>query len=145
MKKLAIIPLVLIALVAMGLFSYKLASPEIVVVNASASTIQEVIVELPSNRVVFGEIKPGSENTIYYSATQLDGVYSYSITFVNAPPIIGSCGYVTNSEFGKRIQLIVLRKRMVECRETTKYSRRLQWKSCNHHTYYNMAILPYTC
>ena len=76
--------------------------------------------ELPSNRIVFGEVPPGTESTIYYSATQGDGVYSYSIKFENAPPLVGSCGYVTSSEFGKRLQLIVVNKGHAECRETNK-------------------------
>ena len=120
MKKLAIIFTVLIGLGVMGVLGYRLASPEIAVANVSGSTIQEVIVELPSNRIVFGSIQPGSESTIYYSATQREGVYSYSISFVDAPPLVGSCGYVTNSEYGKRVQMVISRNGLVECREANK-------------------------
>lgn len=120
MKKLAIILTVLVALGGMGVIAYRLASPEIIVANVSGSTIQEVIIELPSNRIVFGAIQPGTESTIYYSTTQGDGVYSYSISLVGAPPLVGSCGYVTNSEFGKRVLLVVSGKGPVECRESNK-------------------------
>ena len=120
MKKLAFTITGLVALGAIGIFAYTLVSPEIVIVNSSASTLQEVIVQLPSNRIVFGEIQPDSKSTIYYSATQSDGEYSYSVSFKGAPPLVGSCGSVTDSEFGKRLQLVVLRNGSVECREEIK-------------------------
>lgn len=120
MKKLAIIILVIVALAGAGLLAFKLGSPEIVVENASASTIREVVVELPSNRVVFGEIQPGSESTIYYSATQGDGVYAYSIEFAGAPKLVGSCGYVTGNEIGKRLHLVIETEGRAVCRESNK-------------------------
>jgi len=88
--------------------------------NLSAFTVREVVVQLPSNRIVFGEILPGSESTIYYSATQSDGVYSYSVDFVSAPRLVGSCGYVTNNEIGKRLRLVVETEGRVGCRESSK-------------------------
>ena len=119
-KKTVLFVLVLIGVSFAGIVAYRIISPEIVIVNISPHTIREAVIHLPSNRISFGEIAPGSENSIYYSVSQADGTYNYSLTFSNGNSISGSCGYVTNSEFGKRLQFIVNVSEEVECQESNK-------------------------
>jgi hypothetical protein len=119
-KKTALFVLVLIGVWFAGTLAYRMASPEIVVVNRSRHTILETVIQLPSNRVSFGEIAPGSESTIYYSASQADGTNNYLLTLSNGNSISGSCGYVTNSEYGKRLQVVLKLSGEVECRESNK-------------------------
>lgn len=120
MKKILIGIVLVIGVVAFGLYVYRLISPEILIENASRMAISEVIVQLPSNRVVFGGIQPGAESRIYYSSLQSDGVYNYSVTFQGGPVLTGSCGYVTNSDVGKRMQLLVHDLESAVCNESNK-------------------------
>jgi hypothetical protein len=120
MKRPLVIAAWLIGLILSGVFVYRLATPEITVANASQSEIEEVVIQLPSNRVVFGEVPPGAASTIYYSASQADGAYDYSVRFPGEPVLSGSCGHVTKSDHGKRLQLIILGPESVECRESNK-------------------------
>ena len=119
-KKTAIFMLVLVGVSFAGIFVYRIVTPEIVVANVSPHTIREAEIYLPSNHISFGEIAPGSEASIYYSVLQADGTYNYSLTLSNGNSISGSCRYVTNSEFGKRLQLVVNVFEEVECRESNK-------------------------
>lgn len=119
-KKTVLFVLVLIGVWFAGKFAYRMVSPEIVVVNRSRHTILETVIQLPSNRVSFGEIAPGSTSTIYYSASQADGTYNYWLTLSNGNRVSGSCGYVTNSEYGKRLKLVLNVTEEVECRESDK-------------------------
>jgi hypothetical protein len=120
MKKLLITFVVIFGLVVAGVFTYRLASPEIVISNFSQLTAEEIVIQLPSNRIVFGEVVSEAESAIYYSASQADGTYNYSVKFPGKPVFSGSCGYVTNSDYGKRLQLVLLGPEVVECRESNK-------------------------
>ena len=117
-KTKALFVLILVGLSVAAIAGYRMVSPEIVVSNESSSTIEEVVIQLPSNRVVFGELPPGSESTIYYSVSQADGTYNYYVSLDNDDRRSGSCGYVTNSEFGKRLRLVVNADDEVECQES---------------------------
>lgn len=120
MKKLLVAVLLIVGLFIVGVLTYRLASPEIVIANLSQVTLEEVAVRLPSNRIVFGKIAPGEESVIYYSASQADGEYNYSVKFTGQHTLSGSCGYVTNSDYGKRLHVVVLGPEAVECREGNK-------------------------
>ena len=119
-KKVLLTVSLLLALAISSIFVHRLASPEIIVDNVSNLIIEEVVVQMPSNRLVFGEVQPGQSDTIYYSPSQSDGTYHYSIRFPDRPELAESCGYVTNSDYGKRLQLVVLGPSTVECRESNK-------------------------
>jgi hypothetical protein len=120
MKKLLIAVESVIGLFMAGVLAYRLASPEIVIANLSQATVEEVVIRLPLNRIAFGQIAPGKERSIYYSASQADGEYNYTVKFPGQLALSGSCGYVTNSDYGKRLQLVVLGTEAVECGESNK-------------------------
>jgi hypothetical protein len=120
MKKLLIAVASVIGLFMAGVLAYRLASPEIVIANLSEATVEEVVIRLPSNRIAFGQIAPGKESVIYYSASQAEGEYNYEVQFPGQLALSGNCGYVTKSEYGKRLQLVVLGPEAVECRESNK-------------------------
>ena len=119
-RKAALFVLILAGLSFAGIAGYRTVSPEILVANESLFTIDEVVIQLPSNRIVFGEVLPGSESSIYYSPSQADGTYNYSVSLNNGNRLSGTCGYVTNSEFGKRLRLAVNAEVEVGCRESSK-------------------------
>lgn len=120
MKKLALAAALVIVAALLGLITFRLASPEIEVRNAGAISIEEVVITLPSNRVVFGTIEPGAGSTIYYSVDQTDGVYQYSINFGDQVSLSATCGYVSSGGYGKRLRLVVHGSQRVECVETNK-------------------------
>jgi len=110
--------LILACLSLATLFLYLQALPEITVVNRGDQVIDAVVVELPSSRVAFDAIEPGEQSTIFHSSRQTDGVYSYRIHFSSGASLAGQCGYVTSSEFGKRLDLIIQSPSAVECQES---------------------------
>lgn len=62
MKKSIIGIIVLLVLLVTSLGIYVIGSPEVVIVNHSGQNVIEVIIKLPSNRIVFGTISPKSES-----------------------------------------------------------------------------------
>lgn len=120
MKKSLIALAVLVGLSAAAVVAYRLASPEIVVANVSRSTIDEVIIQLPSSRVAFGALPPGTESAIYHAASQADGTYRYAVRFADGQVLEGNCGCVTNADHGKLLQIVVAGPDRAECRESNK-------------------------
>lgn len=116
LKGLAIVGVLAVA----GVFAFRLASPEIRVENRSAMLIPELVVQLPSSRVSFGPIQPGTDSGIYYSARQAGGQYAYVVRFEGAKAVEGSCGEVIPSDFAKRLRLVVSSPDRIECREENK-------------------------
>ena len=119
-KKSIIGILVLLVLLGSGFGLFQIGSPEVVIVNHSSQYINEVIVKLPSNRIVFGVISPESESTIFYSWSQAEGVYDYQVLFANGLIQTGNCGSVIHHEIGKRFTLIVHADLTVMCEESSK-------------------------
>ena len=111
---------VLLVLLVTGLGIYVVGSPDVVIVNHSRQNVNEVIVKLPSSRIVFGTIPPKSESTILYSWSQAEGVYEYQVSFASGSNQTGKCGYVTHHEIGKRLTLIVHIDLTVTCEESSK-------------------------
>lgn len=103
-----------------GVFALRLASPEIRVENRSAMAIAELVVQLPSSRVSFGPVQPGTDSGIYYSARQAEGQYAYAVRFEGGETVEGACGEVIPSDFAKRLRLVVSSPDDVECREENK-------------------------
>ncbi|MCJ7558436.1 MAG: hypothetical protein MUP90_16195 [Gammaproteobacteria bacterium] len=116
-KKSTFLVLGLVGLTLVGVFAYRLVSPEIVVVNESATVLNEVVVQLPYSRVVFGPIPADSESAIYYSASQIGGTYRYTVEFAGGRQVSGSCGTVKQDEYGKQLKILVTRSGSVECHE----------------------------
>ena len=112
--------MVALTLLIAGVIGYRLASPEIVVTNRSASRVDSVIIQMPSSRISFDTIEPGTSSAIFYSVDQVDGVCKYAAQLDSGRMIEGQCGYVTNSQFGKRVELTILITGEVEYQESSK-------------------------
>ena len=120
MLKRFLLILLLVVLFSLTLvISYRLAAPEIVVVNRSGQVIDEGVVQLPTNRIVFDRIAADENVSIYYTWTQTDGSYQYSVKIDN-DIISDHCGYITNHEIGKRLTLIINKESQVTCEESHK-------------------------
>lgn len=113
---------IIVLVMSLGAFLgiYRIGSPEVVIVNQSSQHVTELIVKLPSNRIVFGSVSPKSESTIFYSWLQAEGEYEYQISFSRGSNQAGKCGYVTPYEIGKRLTLIVRADLTVTCDESSK-------------------------
>ena len=120
LKKSIIGIIVLLVLLVTGLGIYVIGSPDVVIVNHSGQNVNEVIVKLPSNRIVFGAVASKSESTILYSWSQVEGVYEYQVSFASGLNQTGKCGHVTHHEIGKRLTLIVHIDLTVTCEESSK-------------------------
>lgn len=112
--------MVALALLVAGVIGYRLASPEIVVTNRSSSRIDGIVIQLPSSRISFDAIEPGASSTIFYSVDQADGVCKYVAKLDSGRMVEGQCGYVTNSQYGRRVELTMLVTGEVEHREGNK-------------------------
>ncbi|MBU0913069.1 MAG: hypothetical protein KKF22_11060 [Gammaproteobacteria bacterium] len=92
--------------------------PSISIVNSSGSGVAQAEIDLPSSHLDFGSIASGSSNALHYSLTQpLDGVYRYTIKFTDAVETLGSCGYVTDNEFNKRVVITIENDHQVSCEQ----------------------------
>lgn len=115
------IVIVAVALALLTYFGVRLLMPEIVVANQGQRQIDEVVVTLPSSRVVFGSIASGQQSTIYYDAEQADGTYQIVISLADGTSISTDCGYVTNSEVGKGLRITLSPEFSVQCQEYQKF------------------------
>lgn len=106
MKKLIIALASAVALMFGGVIAYRLLSPKVVVINQSSFAIQEVTLDLPSSRVSFGAVKPGSTSTIYYSAQKKSGTLNYRVQ-VNDIAHDGTLPYSDSGEYGRVIRVEV--------------------------------------
>ena len=120
MKRLYYLVALLVGALIIGVMISRLVSPEIVIANAGSIPVREVIVQLPSSRVVFGAVQSGGESAIYYGASQADGAYEYSVLLEDGSSWSGRCGYVTDSDHGKRLRLTILGADRSECVEDNK-------------------------
>ena len=103
-------------LLALALLTLLLwARPAITVINSGQQAIVETSVQLPSSRVVFDRIDPGSQASIYYSPNQTDGVYRYRLRLADDTIIESSCGYVTGNQWGQELRLSLLQDGSVRC------------------------------
>lgn len=92
--------------------------PSITIVNSSGSGIAQAEIDLPSSHLDFGAIASGASNALHYSLTQpLDGAYRYNIKFTDSVETHGSCGYVTDSEFNKRVVIYIESDNQVRCEQ----------------------------
>ena len=92
--------------------------PSITIVNGSAAGVAQAEIDLPGSHLDFGSIASGASNALHYSLTQpLDGVYRYTIKFTDSVEIVGSCGYVTDSEFNKRVVITIESDQQVSCEQ----------------------------
>lgn len=92
--------------------------PSITIVNSSGAGIAQAEIDLPGSHLDFGSIASGSSNELHYSLTQpLDGVYRYTIKFTDSVETLGSCGYVTDNEFNKRVVITIKSDKQVSCEQ----------------------------
>lgn len=115
LKKLLLIALAVI-LVTFGLYkSYFMIMPSVIVENISAESVKLVEVTLPSNRLVFENINPGTIQQIYYSLGQHDGEYVYRVLYADNTEKNVKCGYVTSNEVGKTHRLTIHPLKVLSC------------------------------
>jgi hypothetical protein len=112
-----IVKLVISALVILIAAYYGSAyiMPSVSIVNNSGSVIELAEVTLPNSNLNFGEVKNGDTNTLHYALKQNDGVYNYQLKSKNAVVFSGSCGYVTNNQFTKRVVITLKNTNEVVC------------------------------
>jgi hypothetical protein len=92
--------------------------PSISIVNGSAVEVAQAEIDLPGSHLDFGSIASGSSNALHYALTQpLDGVYRYTIKFTDSVETHGSCGYVTDKEFNKRVVISIESDKQVSCEQ----------------------------
>ena len=107
--------LLLCVLVTLYYLSFYLL-PAVTIINNSAVDIAQADVDLPSSHLDFGAIASGERNRLHYDlAQQREGQYSYKILFANSVEQQGSCGYLTNNEFHKRVVISVDADAKVHC------------------------------
>ena len=97
--------LLAVAVLSACVIAYRLAAPEVEFGTRRAGC--EVVVQLPSSRVVFGPIRRGKAYTIYHSAAQADGPYAYVVGFAEAPDLGSRCSRLSGSHYGKRMELVI--------------------------------------
>jgi hypothetical protein len=107
--------LLLCVLVALYYLSFYLL-PAVTIINNSAVDIAQADVDLPSSHLDFGAVASGELNRLHYDLTQQrEGQYRYKILFANSVEQQGSCGYLTNNEFHKRVVILVARDGQISC------------------------------
>ena len=108
---------VIVTILFLVIASYHLfffISPSVTIKNKSDNVITKVVVRLPDSRLNFGFIDHNQESTIYYTLSQNDGRYDYSLN-IDGKTITGNCGYLTNNEFNKRFVITVTKSHHVYC------------------------------
>jgi hypothetical protein len=93
--------------------------PSVTVKNLTNVNIQSANVSLPNSGLNFGPIGAQRTNTIHYSLKQSDGVYQYRFTLDNGLVALGECGYVTNNEIHKRMEISITEGATVVCKSGT--------------------------
>lgn len=118
MKRLYKIVFSLVTLLVVIYYSSFYVLPSITIVNSSAVGVAQAEIGLPASHLDFGSIASGSGNALHYSLTQpKDGVYRYTIKFTDSVETHGSCGYVTDNEFNKRVVISIKNDHQVSCEQ----------------------------
>ena len=104
MKKLVVIIVIATTIIVGGVVGYRFSSPKVIIENLSDSPIEEVIVILPTSRVSFAEIAPGSTSTIYFSPQEHGGNIQYSFR-VGEIVVAGTQPYAVSGQIGRKIQI----------------------------------------
>ncbi|REL26542.1 hypothetical protein DXX93_08085 [Thalassotalea euphylliae] len=116
-KRLVIFSALFIAGLILAYQAYFFLQPSVTLVNKSHYLIEKASVTLPNSHLNFGDIAPNNINTIYYALAQQDGEYHYRIELgesVNTE-VSGACGYVTHSEYHKRVDIVFTADLAVQC------------------------------
>ena len=104
MKKLIIIVVVATTIIAGSLVGYRFTSPKVIVENLSDVPIEKVVVSLPTSRVSFAEIAPGSTSIIYFSRQDHGGNIQYSVR-VGGIVHTGIESYAVSGQIGRKIRI----------------------------------------
>ncbi|WKE65173.1 hypothetical protein PVT67_16140 [Gallaecimonas kandeliae] len=103
MKKSLISLALLLALLYAGLAAYKHLSPKAVLRNDSDQRFQQLVVELPTSRLVFGPIYPHSEQHIYFSRQEKAGLVRYRLERDDKAVAQGQLPYDGAGEWGRTL------------------------------------------
>ncbi len=82
-------------------------TPRIIIDNQSEAALDQVIIDLPSSRIVVDDMPASSQQQHFHSPSQPDGNYNYIVTLGDGQRRIGSCGHVTNNMWGAKMKVIV--------------------------------------
>jgi len=108
----------LLLLIIISFIAYLFLSPRIIIQNQSNTRLLQVIIQLPSNRIVFDNVAASAQNKIYYSWTQSEGVYRFQVNMENSVSVSGECGSITNHQVAKELKLLVHPDLSIECIES---------------------------
>ncbi|GIU06374.1 MULTISPECIES: hypothetical protein [unclassified Shewanella] len=100
-----------------GYHAYLFIMPSVKVINQSGQLLTRVEVSLPSNNLVFDNIRPKQTMRIHHSTDQSDGDYAYRIRLSSGTYISGRCGKVTNDQYMKVLELTINNDDKVRCIE----------------------------
>lgn len=95
------------AFIILAAIAYHLASPKIVLTNRSHSHHDELIVTLPSSRVSFGPIAPGTTDTIYFSRQSTGGTVTYSLRTRGKELARGTLAYDGSGQFFRTLAVVI--------------------------------------
>lgn len=116
MKRLMIKRSSILVLILMFLYlGYFFIRPSVTIINNSGQPFIISMVKLPSSHLDFGVIGHNSQNTIYYSLEQKEGVYHYFFNIGNTANVQGECGLLSNNEIHKRLVIEVGPLQQVTC------------------------------
>lgn len=104
MKKLLVIVVVAATIIAGSVVGYHFLSPKVIVENLSDAPIEEVVVKLPSSRVSFAEIAPGSTSIIYFMPQDRGGNIQYLVR-VGGVVRTGTQPYAASGQIGRKIRI----------------------------------------
>lgn len=97
--------IIVITASAAGLFHF--ASPSVVLENHSSASYGELVVDLPSSRVSFGPIEPGSSQLIYFSRQTAGGDLRYSLHANGAELATGKIPYEARGQLFRVVHIII--------------------------------------
>lgn len=118
MKLLYKIVFTVIILLVVLYYSSFYVLPSITIVNGSAASLTQVEIDLPASHLDFGSMAKGASNTLHYALTQQkEGVYNYKIKVTDSVVYQGSCGYVTDNEFNKRVVIYIESDHQIRCEQ----------------------------
>jgi len=96
-------------------FTSSFVLPSVTVINNSGQVIEQIQVTLPSSHLDFGSLNDSQSNTLHYALKQSDGTYIYQFTNTNSDLLTGSCGYVTQNEFHKKVVITINKNQQIVC------------------------------
>lgn len=109
MKK-SVYVVVSILLLLAAMFGYHRLSPKVELLNNTGLTFDELIVQLPLNRISVGPVLAGNEYRVYYSLQQQQGAATYVLKSNGQPLVSGEFPYHEHHEIGRTLRFEILNR-----------------------------------